>query len=63
LPGGAPTMRASELLNSPNMKALMDGLEDGFNTLEQAIPFDLIAEIKKSKFFDQAQISREEFDK
>lgn len=37
-------------------------LDDGFNTLEQELPFDLIREIKKSPFWEQSLISQEEFE-
>ena len=43
-------------------RSLMDELENGFSTLEEAVPYDLISEIKKSDFSKLASVSREEFE-
>lgn len=43
-------------------RALMNELEDGFQSLEQDLSFDLIADIKKSLFSKLSEISREEFE-
>lgn len=43
-------------------RGLIHSLPDGLNTLEEFIPFDLFAEIKKSKFFEDSKIEKEEFE-
>jgi hypothetical protein len=43
-------------------KTLIEQLEDGLDTLGQALPYDLIAEISQSKFSELAKISQEEFE-
>ncbi|MBT3981174.1 MAG: hypothetical protein HOE90_07455 [Bacteriovoracaceae bacterium] len=43
-------------------KTLLNELDDGLDTFEQDLPYDLIADIKKSKFSELAYISREEFE-
>ncbi|MCR9203075.1 MAG: hypothetical protein NXH75_00750 [Halobacteriovoraceae bacterium] len=43
-------------------KTLLENVEGGLAAFEQDLPFDLIAEIKKSKFSELANISREEFE-
>ncbi len=43
-------------------RTLLHELEDGMNTLEQDIPFDIISEIKSSPFLELSKISREEFE-
>ncbi|MEC7277380.1 MAG: hypothetical protein VXV96_13760 [Bdellovibrionota bacterium] len=43
-------------------KSLVDSLEGGLSSLEQYLPFDVFAEIKKSKFMELSLISNEEFE-
>jgi len=43
-------------------KGLTESLLLGLDELEAFIPFDLMAEIKKSKFFELSKVSREEFE-
>ena len=43
-------------------RGLINSLPDGLITLEAHMPFDLVLEIKKSKFYESAQISKEEFE-
>ena len=43
-------------------KSLVDSLEGGLSSLEQYLPFDVFAEIKKSKFMELSLISKEEFE-
>ncbi len=43
-------------------RGITQSLPDGLNTLEEFIPFDLFAEIKKSKFFEDSQIEKDEFE-
>jgi hypothetical protein len=43
-------------------RGLISGLPDGLATLEAHMPFDLVLEIKKSKFYESAQISKDEFE-
>jgi hypothetical protein len=42
--------------------SLMNELENGLSSLEQAIPYDLISNIKKSDFSKLASTSRQEFE-
>jgi len=42
--------------------ALINELDSGFNSLAQEMPYDLVAEIKKSQFSELAKISKEEFE-
>jgi len=37
-------------------------LPDGLRTLEAHMPFDLVLEIKSSKFFESSLLSKEEFE-
>ena len=41
---------------------LLEQLDGGFSALEQFLPFDVVAEIKKSPFSEMAKISKEEFE-
>jgi len=43
-------------------RALLEEMEDGLNTFAMDLPFDLISEIKKSKFSELANITKEEFE-
>ena len=43
-------------------KNLVDTVDGGLSALEQYLPFDLVAEIKKSEFSQLAKVSREEFE-
>ncbi len=43
-------------------KALINELEDGLRSLEQDLPYDVVADIKNSPFSELAKISREEFE-
>ena len=43
-------------------KAMIDQFDDGLETLERYLPFDLVAQLKASSFYDLAQVSREEFE-
>jgi hypothetical protein len=43
-------------------RGLINSLPDGLPTLEAHMPFDLVLEIKKSKFYESAQISKDEFE-
>lgn len=43
-------------------RGMINHLPDGLRTLEAYLPFDLVLEIKKSPFFDSAQIPQEEFE-
>ncbi len=43
-------------------RALTAELDQGLSTLEQYLPFDLLAEIKNSPFMELSKISREEFE-
>ncbi len=43
-------------------KNLVDTVDGGLSALEQYLPFDLVAEIKKSEFSQLANVSREEFE-
>jgi hypothetical protein len=42
-------------------KGMMDSLPLGLDSLEASIPFDLMREIKKSRFFEESKSSQEEF--
>ena len=44
-------------------RGLISQLPDGLRSLEAHMPFDLVLEIKQSKFYEYAQISKEEFEK
>lgn len=44
-------------------KTLINELDEGMNSLDEVLPYDLIAEIKKSPFSPLANISRDEFEK
>ncbi|MDD4975165.1 MAG: hypothetical protein PHY93_12480 [Bacteriovorax sp.] len=43
-------------------RGLINSLPDGLRSLEAHMPFDLVLEIKKSKFYESAQISKDEFE-
>lgn len=43
-------------------KTLLDEMDGGLDSFGQDLPFDLIAEIRKSKFSELAKVSREEFE-
>lgn len=43
-------------------RGLIEALPNGLDSLEQYLPFDAIFNIKKSAFFEQAKISKEEFE-
>lgn len=43
-------------------KALIESMDGGLAALEQFIPFDLMVEIKSSKFSELTKIPREEFE-
>lgn len=43
-------------------KSLLSEMEDGLNSFEQDLSYDLMSEIKKSKFTKLSSISREEFE-
>lgn len=43
-------------------RGLINSLPDKLLSLEEYLPFDLILEIKKSKFYESAQIPKEEFE-
>lgn len=43
-------------------RAMISEIEGGLAALEQYLPFDLLAELKNSKFSELAKISREEFE-
>lgn len=43
-------------------KGLIENLPDGLQSMEEYLPYDLMLEIKKSKFYSYAQIPKEEFE-
>lgn len=43
-------------------RGLINSLPDGLQTLEQHMAYDLMADIKKSKFYESAQIEKDEFE-
>ncbi|MGZ3789517.1 MAG: hypothetical protein ACXVLQ_13395 [Bacteriovorax sp.] len=43
-------------------RGLINSLPDGLRTLEEHMAFDLVADIKKSKFYESARIEKEEFE-
>lgn len=43
-------------------KGMMDTIDGGIACLDEYLPFDLLREMKKSKFFKLAEISKEEFE-
>ncbi len=43
-------------------KGMVESLDDGLNSLEEFLPFDVFQEIKKSAFFESAQIPKDEFE-
>lgn len=43
-------------------RGLISQLPDGLRSLEAHMPFDLVLEIKKSKFYESAQIPKDEFE-
>lgn len=43
-------------------RGMIQSFEDGLRTMEEFLPFDLVLEIKKSKFYESAQIPKEEFE-
>lgn len=43
-------------------RGLIHELSDGLLSMEEHLPFDLVLEIKKSKFYESAQIPKEEFE-
>lgn len=43
-------------------RGLLGALPDGLETLVQDLPFDLVAEIRKSKFWQYAQVPADEFE-
>lgn len=43
-------------------RGLVNSLPDGLNSMEAYLPFDLMLEIKKSKFYELAQIPKDEFE-
>jgi hypothetical protein len=45
------------------LSGILSQLKNGFSSLESALPFDLIREIKDSEFFHLSEVSQEDFEK